>query len=69
MEQPLTYSSKKISIKLIEELQTALKSIDAFGSVEIYVQNSVVTQITVRNIKKTTATTNILKKITPKKSY
>ena len=48
-----TYSTKNISHKLVEELKHALKSIDSFGSVEVYVQDSTVTQITVRNIKKT----------------
>ncbi|OGY18633.1 MAG: hypothetical protein A2900_02750 [Candidatus Chisholmbacteria bacterium RIFCSPLOWO2_01_FULL_50_28] len=47
------YSTKRITRSLIEEVSRALKSIDAYGSVEIYVQNSTVTQITVRNIKKT----------------
>jgi len=47
------YSTKRISRSLIDEVSRALKSIDAYGSVEIYVQNSTVTQITVRNIKKT----------------
>lgn len=37
----------------MDELSDALKSIDSYGSVEIYVQNSMVTQITTRNIKKT----------------
>ena len=49
----VAFSTKKISTQLVGELKTALKSIDSYGSVEIYVQNSVVTQITVRNIKKT----------------
>jgi len=52
---PITqnYSTKRISKELLNELRSALKSIDSFGSVEIYVQNSVVTQITTRNIRKT----------------
>ena len=37
---------------LITEIHNALKNV-RFGSVEIFVQDSVVTQITVRNIKKT----------------
>jgi hypothetical protein len=37
---------------LIREIEDALGAV-AFGSVEIYVQDSKVTQITVRNIKKT----------------
>lgn len=47
------YSTKRISRPLINEVSKALKSIDAYGSVEIYVQNCTVTQITVRNIRKT----------------
>ncbi|OGV97222.1 hypothetical protein A2W24_04320 [Microgenomates group bacterium RBG_16_45_19] len=49
----LPYSSKRMSTRLMDELSDALKSIDSYGSVEIYVQNSMVTQITTRNIKKT----------------
>ncbi len=47
------YSSKKISEKLLDEIKSALKSVKSYGSVEIYIQNEMVTQITVRNIKKT----------------
>lgn len=36
----------------LEEIQNALQTI-RFGSVEIYVQDGIVTQVTVRNIKKT----------------
>lgn len=43
-------SAKKINF--FEEIQLALQNI-RFGSVEIYVQDGVVTQLTVRNIKKT----------------
>lgn len=42
-----------LSSTLIEELDHALELVKAYGSIEIYVQNSTVTQITVRNIKKT----------------
>ena len=49
----LDYSTKRISPTLVEEIKTALKSIHSYGSVEIYVQDSAVTQISVRNIKKT----------------
>ena len=38
--------------ELLDEIEQALGTVD-FGSVEIYVQNNKVTQITVRNIKKT----------------
>ncbi len=43
----------KISSNLIEEIKKALKSVPSYGSIEIYVQDGNVTQITVRNIKKT----------------
>ena len=38
--------------ELISEIKNALKSV-RYGSVEIFVQDNTVTQITVRNIKKT----------------
>ena len=44
---------KNISPDLIEEIARALHSVGGFGSIEIYVQDHSVTQITVRNIKKT----------------
>jgi hypothetical protein len=47
------YSTVRISPKLLEEIKAALKSIKSYGSVELYVQKNTVTQITVRNIKKT----------------
>lgn len=48
-----SYSTKRISKEMLKELIGALKSVDSYGSVEIYIQDSCVTQITVRNIKKT----------------
>lgn len=42
----------KNSPALLEEIRNVLKSV-SFGSVEIYVQNSKVTQLTVRKIVKT----------------
>jgi len=47
------YSTDKVTPELVRELKGALRSVNGFGSVEIYVQNNTVTQITVRNIKKT----------------
>lgn len=38
---------------LTNEILAALASVQGYGSVEIYVHDSKVTQITVRNIKKT----------------
>jgi len=47
------YSTKKISHTLIGEIKNALQSVSSYGSIEVYVQNGIVTQITIRNIKKT----------------
>ncbi len=47
------YSTQHISQTLIDEIVYALRAVHQYGSIEIYVQNSTVTQITVRNIKKT----------------
>lgn len=49
------YSTKKIDPSLTEEIVEALKNIRGWGSVEIYVQNYKVVQITERNIKKTSS--------------
>ncbi|MEK7166578.1 MAG: hypothetical protein AAB874_07255 [Patescibacteria group bacterium] len=42
-----------ISRELLDELTRALKAVRGWGSIEIYVQDFSVTQITVRNIRKT----------------
>lgn len=47
-----TYSTSNLSEDALEEIRQALKDLD-YGSVEIYVQNSEITQITKRTIKKT----------------
>ena len=47
------YSIKKISKDLMNEITTALQSVNDYGSIEIFVQDGVVTQVTVRNIRKT----------------
>lgn len=47
------YSTKKVTQNLIEEIKQALKSVKGWGSLEIIVQDNKVTQMTVRNIKKT----------------
>ena len=52
------YSTKNISDTLLMDLKKALKSVSSFGSVEVFVHNGVVTQITVRNIKKTNSVNN-----------
>ena len=53
------YSTNTISRTLLEEIAQALKNVSPNGSVEIYVQDNVVTQITVINIKKTISRQNI----------
>ena len=50
------YSARHVSQPLVDEIIYALQTVRAYGSIEIYVQNSMVTQITVRNIKKTNMT-------------
>ena len=47
------YSTQNISERLPTEIKSALQSVKNYGSIEIYIQNGVVTQITIRNIKKT----------------
>ncbi len=49
----MDYSTKQIKQDLVEEILEALKNIRGWGSVEIYVQDFKVVQITERNIKKT----------------
>lgn len=48
----MSYSTQKVTITLLDEIKRALHRV-AFGSIEIFVQDNIVTQITVRNIKKT----------------
>ena len=50
--------SQKNKIQLINEIEKALSGI-TYGSVELYVQDRKVTQITVRSIKKTSVEVNI----------
>ena len=45
-------STKKLSSRLLQEIVSAIKNIKGYGSVEIYIQNFKVVQITERNIKK-----------------
>lgn len=47
------YSIKNISPTLMSEIEKLLKSVDGYGSLEIYINGGIVTQMTVRNIKKT----------------
>ncbi|MBP6913264.1 MAG: DUF2292 domain-containing protein [Candidatus Levybacteria bacterium] len=46
------YSTKEITPDLINELVSSLKNIRGWGTVEICVQDFLVTQITEKNIKK-----------------
>ncbi len=53
------YSTKRINKVLLEEVVEALKNIRGWGSVEIFVQDYKVVQITERNIKKTYKSSDI----------
>lgn len=57
------YSTLTVSKDLVDEILAALKTINGFGSLEVYVSNNQVTQITVRNIKKTGSTNQPLTNI------
>ena len=45
------YSTKSVSTDLLEEVKKAISNI-RWGSIEIFIQDSLVVQITERNIKK-----------------
>lgn len=45
--------SQVVDKNLLQELKKALAKIDGYGSVELYIQQNKVTQITARNIHKT----------------
>ncbi len=47
------YSTKTISNTLLDDISSAIQSVQNYGSVELYVQDGIVTQITTRTIKKT----------------
>jgi len=49
---PDNYSTKDISEKLKDEVISSLQSVKGWGSVEIFIQDFKVTQITEKNIKK-----------------
>lgn len=49
----LKKSQFKVNGQLIDELTQALRELGGWGSVEVYVQNGKVTQISKRAIKKT----------------
>ena len=46
------YSTKRISKKMLSELVTSIKNIKGWGTVEIIIQDHLVTQITEKNIRK-----------------
>ena len=48
------FSIKHISDGLVDEIKKALNKVEQYGSVELFIQNGIVTQITTRSIKKTT---------------
>lgn len=47
------FNPPTVSTALLQEILESLRQVDGYGSIEIYIQDQVVTQITVRNIKKT----------------
>ena len=53
------YSTKRISDQLFHEIKEALLNLD-YGSVEIFVTGSEVTQITKRQIKKTNGKSKLI---------
>jgi hypothetical protein len=53
----MDYSTKNVSSQLLNEIKAALQSVN-FGSIEIYINDNSVTQITTRTIKKTSVTVN-----------
>jgi hypothetical protein len=56
------YSTSNVSPALLSDITEAIQSVKSYGSIELYVQEGVVTQITVRQIKKTTASKSARKK-------
>ena len=53
----MDYSTKNVSSQLLNEIKSALQSV-SYGSIEIYISEDSVTQITTRTIKKTSVSTN-----------
>ncbi len=51
----MEFSTKRISQNLIDEIKAALQNVQ-YGSVEIFIQDSKITQVTTRTIKKTSLT-------------
>lgn len=42
-----------VNKRLLKQIEEALGQVDGYGSVELYIQKNIVTQITSRTIKKT----------------
>lgn len=49
----INYSTRRVNQQLLDEIVQSLKHVSGYGSVEIFINNYKVTQITVRDIKKT----------------
>ena len=64
----MSYSPNSIPSSLMDEIKDALKNV-MYGSVEIYVQDKKVTQITVRNIKKTSMTMDEVTQLSKSSAY
>lgn len=47
------YTVKKVSKTLVDDIKQSLREVDGWGSVEIFIQDHEVNQITVRKIRKT----------------
>jgi hypothetical protein len=45
----------KVSKRLLDEIITSIQSVKGWGSIEIFIQNNIITQITEKNIKKPNA--------------
>ncbi|CAN5169815.1 hypothetical protein BH09PAT1_BH09PAT1_0570 [soil metagenome] len=54
----MNYSTRQVSQELVNEIVEALGNIRGWGSIEIYVQNHEVVQITERNIRKTSSSSS-----------
>ncbi len=52
---------QNIATSLVKEIVESINSVKPFGSVEIYIQNGEVTQITMRKIRKTNGITKAKK--------
>lgn len=51
--QTAVFTRRSVSNNLTKEIFSAMKNVGAFGSIEIFIQDHHVTQITARSIKKT----------------